>query len=201
MRTTALLLTLACLAGCGPMPNAPVLDDSAARVQANGVGTQAMVVPIDPADTPGGPTVTPPPSALPAAFGGSALIEQTQTLSDNLGGTVRNGRWQVVVPRGAVTATASFSIATPTVRSGVCDLGIAPAELNHFTVPVTLVADCHNVAPKRLASWFISWFDPATGTWVRVPGSVVDLKKKTVSAPLAHFSIYCVGPEAGKSGW
>lgn len=42
---------------------------------------------------------------------------------------------------------------------------------------------------------------PATKAWGPVEGSTVDLAKRTVSAPLQHFSAYAVGPKGGKAGW
>ena len=202
LRATALVTFLAtALAGCGALPTAP-LDESAARLPANGaLEASSRTMPIDEPPAPGVVTLSPDPSALPILLSSGALIERSSVLPAALGGAVTNGRWRIEVPSGAVDGTARFAIRVPSAKSGACDLAIEPAEMNHFAVPVTLVADCHGTAPKQLAGWFISWYDPSTGTWVRVPGSTVDLKRKTVSAPLSHFSIYCVGPAAGRSGW
>ena len=200
-RTAALAAALLCFAGCGAMPSAPMLDDSA-RIDRTGATPQAVMpvdAPADPGANGGGATV-PDPLFVPAD-GNAALVERANDLTSDVGGAVKNGRWQVIVSRGAFDGSARVSVATPSSRSWACELGIAPAEKNHFDAPVMLVADCHNVPPKQLASWFISWWNPDTKTWVRVPGSVVDLKKKTVSAPLAHFSVYMVGPTEGRSGW
>ena len=199
---TALVTCLAtALAGCGALPTAP-LDESATRLPANSsLESSPRTMPIDEPPNPGLVTLSPDPTALPLLLSSGALIERSAVLPASLGGTVTNGRWRIQVPSGAVDSTARFVIGVPSAKSGACDLAIEPAEMNHFEVPVTLVADCHGAAPKQLAGWFISWYDPSTGTWVRVPGSTVDLKRKTVSAPLAHFSIYCVGPAAGRSGW
>jgi hypothetical protein len=181
-------------AGCGAMPTSPVNQRSAPTRE-----VQSATMPID--------DPAPPEASLPDApaasgiLAGDELIERAAMLPAALGGTVRNGRWRIEVPAGAVSATARFTVAVPSAKSGAVELGIEPAEMNRFATPVRLVADCHGVPPKKLAGWFISWYDPSTGAWVRVPGSVVDLRKKTVSAPLAHFSTYAVGPAEGKSGW
>jgi hypothetical protein len=199
MRMAALTAALFCLAGCGSMPSAPMLDS--ARVDRTGAAPQAVMpvdAPADPGAQGGGGTVYDP---LVPAFGGAALVEQTSDLSSDNGGAVVNGRWQVVVPAGAFEGSARISVATPAAKSWAVGLGITPVEKNHFDRPVLLVVDCHGVAPKRLSTWFISWWNPDTKTWVPVAGSVVDMKKKTVSAPLSHFSVYAVGPTAGKSGW
>jgi hypothetical protein len=204
MRPAAMTAALLFFAGCGDMPSAPMLDDSSARVNANGAAPQAQTMPIDapvdPSSGGSGGTVTPPP-VIPGSSGSTALVEQGSDLLPALGGSVRNGRWKITVPKNAVAETAHFSVATAATKSATCELGIVPAEMNHFDVPVTLVADCRGVNKKQLATWAIWWWNPDANTWARVPGSVVDTKRKTVSAPLSHFSTYAVGPEEGKSGW
>jgi hypothetical protein len=200
MRLIALVATLACLAGCGQMPNAPILDDSTARIETNGATPQARTLTIDDPTLPGAPAVQPEPTPdpeLPPQGGGSTQQQGTQ-LTESLGGTVRSGRWRVEVPPGAFTGTARVSV-TPNSRGGVCALEIYPAEKNYFATPVRLVVDCHNVPPRQLAKWFISWYNPGTGTWVRVAGSVVDTKKKTVSAsPTSRLHGRARG---GQAGW
>jgi hypothetical protein len=64
-----------------------------------------------------------------------------------------------------------------------------------------LTVDCRAVAARDLAGYTIFWLDPSTNKWVPVQGAQVDLVAKTVSAPLAHFSRYSVGPADGKAGW
>ena len=190
-RHAALALTLLVLAGCGPMSTAPMLDDSA-RIDNNGAATQASTMPIDtPAETPGGgstPSVTPPP---PDLVGTSYEMSSTQ------GGTMKSGRWTVVVPPGAFEGTARVAISTSSSKSWQCQLGILPASKNNFETMVTLVADCHSVIPKQLARYAIFQLDEGTGAWVRVPDSIVDLKKKTVTAPIPHFSTYKVALDHG----
>ena len=95
-----------------------------------------------------------------------------------------------------------------TVRIGViddtspsCQLEILPAEKNNFRIPVRLTASCSSVPAEQLKNYVIFWFNPATKTWVPVVGSTVDLTRKTVSAPLQHFSVYAVGAKGGKAGW
>ena len=203
LRLTALVAALACFAGCGSMTSAPVLDDSSARVATNGTQTQqAYTLPIDdPAPTEGGtPMIVPAPEdELPLDGGGTQT--QGTMLNEALGGTVRNGRWRVEVPPGAVVGSARVAVVPNTGHPGIVSLGIYPSEKNYFAKPVRLVVDCRSVPTPQLRTWFISWYNPATGTWVRVPGSTVDTRKKTVSAPLSHFSAYMVGPAEGRSGW
>jgi len=204
VRLTTLAVALACFAGCGSMTSAPVLDDSSARVATNGTEMQqAYTLPIDTPELPDGgvPVIDPAPEdELPLGGGGSAQNQGTM-LTGSLGGTVRSGRWRVEVPPGAVFGSANVSVVPNSAHPGIVNLGIFPSEKNDFARPVRLVVDCRTVPTSKLRNWFISWYNPASGTWVRVPGSTVDTKKKFVSAPLSHFSMYCVGPEAGRAGW
>jgi hypothetical protein len=205
VRLTALVAALTFLAGCGSMPTGPALDDSGARVATNGVeAQQAYTLPTDETVQPGGSgsaTEPTPDDELPPVGGGGSTQNQGTMLTETLGGTVRGGRWRVEVPTGAVDGSARFLVTPTNAGGGIVNLAIFPVEKNHFDTPVRLVADCHGVPLQRLRTWFISWYNPATGGWERVPGSTVDSRKKTVSAPLNHFSTYMVGPEAGRAGW
>jgi hypothetical protein len=129
------------------------------------------------------------------------LLVRTLSIVGNLGGTLTNGRWTVTLPAGAVDGSATISVAVPGLTSPACDLGITPADKNHFAVPARLTVDCAAVPLDQLRSYVIYWYDPSTRTWVPVAGSSVDLASKTVSAPLQHFSTYAVGPSGGRAGW
>jgi hypothetical protein len=96
-----------------------------------------------------------------------------------------------------VDGSATISISIADLGSSDCQLEIGPADKNHFSKPVILTVDCHNVPVYRLASYTIFWHDPTTGSWIPVKGSKVDLNAGTVSAPLQHFSTYAVGTKAG----
>ncbi len=146
-------------------------------------------------------------SAQPASLLGTVidglvgLIVRTLNLVGSVGGSLHNGHWTVTIPAGAVSGSATVSLGVKTLDSPQCALQISPADKNHFSVPVTLTVDCSNVSSSQLATYVVRWLDPATGQWVTVAGSKVDLTKKTVSAPLQHFSQYSVGPDGGKAGW
>ena len=203
VRLTALVAALACFAGCGSLPSAPVLDDSSARVANNGTQTQqAYTMPTDDLPLPGGPSTTidlpAPDDEMP--IGGGSTQNQGTLLTETLGGTVRNGRWRVEVPAGAVVGAARISVTPNSAHPGIVNLGIFPSEKNYFATPVLLVVDVRTVPTSKVRDWFISWYNPATRTWVRMP-STVDTRKKTISVSLSHFSTYCVGPAAGRSGW
>ena len=54
-------------------------------------------------------------------------------------------------------------------------------------------------APRGMLEF---WIDPASGDWLLVEGSTVDLVTGEVSAPLSHFSEYRIGNRfLGKAGW
>jgi hypothetical protein len=157
----------------------------------------------------GAGTAGPPPSALTTSTddgsnspSGMATTGVTTTREINglLGGLVRAGRFTVIVPPGAFSGFAAVTVSQPDLSTLVCDLSISPASKNGFLVPVLLLADCRGLLPGTLLSTsFISWYDPANGTWTRVPGSTVNLLNLSVQAPLWHFSRYRV--EDGKAGW
>jgi len=207
----AAAITVVALAaiGCGSMPTSPVAIPNGSSMSAN-AGTEGASVSTIPVEEPSGSGATGdepvdlPPAAIDvlAAFGqGGTMSARGADLPGDASGAVQIGRWRIEVPAGAVDGPAHFSITIPSSKSAACDLSITPAEKNHFAVPVRLIADCHGVAPHKLMGYAIYWYNPDTQAWVQVPGSQVDLRKKTVSAPLEHFSIYSVGPAPGKSGW
>jgi hypothetical protein len=204
VRLIPLLAALACLAGCGSMTSAPVLDESGARVATNGAGTQqSFTMPIDEPQLPdgGAPVLEPAPEEeLPLGGGGSTQDVGTM-LNGDAGGTVRSGRWRVDVPPGAVSGSARISVTPSSKRGGIVNLGIFPSEKNHFDRPVRLVADCHGIPPHQLATWCVSWYNPSSRSWELVPGATVDTRRKTISVSLSHFSTYMVGPEVGRAGW
>jgi hypothetical protein len=207
----AAAITVVALAaiGCGSMPTSPVAVPSGSSMSANAgtEGASALTIPVE--EPSGNGTTGDQPVNLPTdasdiltAFGqGGTLSARGADLPGNTDAMVQNGRWRVEVPAGAIDGPARITITIPGAKGTACDLSIAPAEKNHFAVPVRLVADCHGVPPHKLMGYAIYWYNPDTQGWVKVPGSQVDLKKKTVSAPLEHFSIYAVGPAPGKPGW
>ena len=129
------------------------------------------------------------------------LIVRTLDVVGGVGGRLVNGRFTLVIPPGAVDGNATASLGVQSLTSSSCQLGISPADKNHFAVPVTLTVDCRAVPNDRLSNFVIFWFDPSQQAWVEVPGSKVDLTTKTVSAPLLHFSQYAAGERGTKAGW
>jgi len=168
--------------GCGALPNAPqVTPGQVAPAQVGKVVHEEGLI--------GGLT-----DLL------KGLIVKTLNLVGSLGGTVTNGRWKVVIPAGAIDGSATVYVGVQSSTSPIVQLEINP-EKNSFLKPVTLTADCSSVSATLLKTYSVFWWDPVKSVWVPVPGSKVDLTKKTVTAPLYHFSKYSVGPLPGKGGW
>jgi len=188
-------------AGCGSMATAPDMQTVAHPNQVE--SAQLSTSPADgtastaPA-TSSTATLTPITSLVGLLNG---LIVRTFDLVGAIGGTLSNGRWTVEVPSGAIDGTAKISVGVASSTSSDCQLEILPLSRNHFAVPVMLTVDCRAVPTRELAGYTIFWFDPVANKWVPVQGAQVDLVAKTVRAPLAHFSRYCVGPADGKAGW
>lgn len=185
-----LLLGLVSFLGCGRMTTAPDVPASSS--------SSATTTPGRSAESNG----------LLSTVGGLlgdvvGLLVKTLQLVGSLGGTLTNARWKVAIPAGAVDGNATVSIGVSSSTAGDCQLGITPETKNHFATPVTLTVDCRSVSNDVLSTYVIRWLDPSTGKWVAVAGSTVDLRTKTVSAPLLHFSRYSVGPDpdGGKAGW
>jgi hypothetical protein len=129
------------------------------------------------------------------------LLFRVLTIVGNVGGSLSNGRWRVDVPAGAFDGSADIKLGVATSTSPNCQLEISPADKNHFSTPVRLTADCSSIPSDQLKNYIIYWANPQTRSWDPVAGSTVDLNRKTVSAPLQHFSGYSVGPAGGKAGW
>lgn len=184
--------------GCGQMTMSPVSDEVAspgAIDTGTNPGNPGGDVGTETGQSGGVGSLT---SILRSLAG---LVVRVIYVVGNAGGMVTNGRWHVDVPAGAIDGTATVGIGVPSRTSPDCKLEIAPLSKNHFAVPVMLTADCRSVPSSQLANYVIYWFDPVSRTWVPVAESKVDIGKKTVSAPLQHFSQYSVGPAGGKAGW
>lgn len=124
------------------------------------------------------------------------VATSTAEIDGALGGTVKCGRWSVVVPAGAFEGVGTVSIAVPDRNGLACDLDIKPGSLNKFLLPVSLVVSTAglDVDPTTLT---IYYYDPATGKWFDQQATG-DSGKQTVTASLLHFSFYALG---GKAGW
>ena len=184
----ALLLgtfTVGLAAGCGELPTAPVSPQQIASASSGRSAQSSGLI---------GSVV----SVVDALV---KLVFRALTIVGSVGGSLTNGRWRVDVPAGAFDGSATVKIGVIDGTSPSCQLEISPAEKNAFRTPVRLTANCSSIASDQLKNYVIFWFNPATRAWVPVEGSTVDLSRKTVSAPLQHFSAYAVGPRGSKAGW
>jgi len=181
----ALALTLsATLMSCSQSPTAPVLYEGPVTSNSSARWTD---------DEPVAPETVTQPSRVT-----TLSVSETRTINGLVGGTVRAGDFRVVFPPGAIRGSAQVTVsqADPTRRE--VELEISPPSANAFLVPVLLVADCRDMKPALLRVQTIHWWNPETQRWQEVPGVVVSLLGKSVTAPLWHFSKYKVG---GKAGW
>ena len=141
------------------------------------VNTQPPSVSLGPPAAP-----TPPPTTL----SGSKAIDGAR------GGSLSVGDWKVVVPKGAYVGSATISITVPNTSLKECDLGISPASLNSFKVPVDLWCKFPNNTEAQASSMF--WWDPVAQVWQTIPSACVQPSRHSY---LSHFSKY----RGGRAGW
>jgi hypothetical protein len=196
----ALVLVVGAGAGCGSMATAPISTSSSAVATTppdDAPASSTTSAPANPSVAPTG-LLTPIAPILDGLLG---LLIRVLNVVGDLGGTLTNGRHRLDIPAHAISGNAKVVLGVRSFSSPDCAIEILPSDKNHFDVPVRLTIDCRLVPRDRLATYVILWYNPATNTWVPVPGSTVDLTNKTVSAPLSHFSRYQVGTNDGKAGW
>jgi hypothetical protein len=139
----------------------------------------------------------------PGAFGtgpaGLAINDTPQTqpmraasLADQItqaNDAVRRARGPLVKP----LAIKEFNLAAADGTLLPGDLpGGAVLTFNYPDADGDGVVDGTSGAPLFVKDLTVSWLDPVTGVWVKVPGSEVDLAARTVSAAVSHFSVYAV---------
>ena len=127
----------------------------------------------------------------------SLLATASRLIPGPQGGAVSKGMWTVSVPPGAYAGIGTVSVQVSPRDPSVCLLGIVPAALNSFRVPVRLTAKLP--LGTKATSQVIQYFDPQSKTRINVPGSTADPSSGTVIAPLWHFSEYRVSD--GRAGW
>jgi hypothetical protein len=116
------------------------------------------------------------------------------------GGTVQAGSFKVIIPPAALKADAIVTVRQAVAGSAEVELSITPEDRNGFRLPVLLVANASPIDRRLISTSYISWWDPGTRQWVRVPNCTVSVFNLTVTAPLMHFSTYRV-ENGGKAGW
>ncbi len=173
------LAVLLCAAGCSNLPTQPTAPDTGAAALSGGGSSQVL--------------------GLDGLLGSSAQTTSTKQIGV-LGGVVSAGNFTVVIPPGALTTTARITVSQPDPARPVVNLSISPASANKFLLPVLLVADASPMSRSLLSVADMGYYNPQTGDWERVDGSVVSVATLSVSAPLWHFSTYRV-QSGGKAGW
>lgn len=135
------------------------------------------------------------------SFGAGADVSAavSQDIDGASGGTFSNGHFQLVIPPGAFSGTATLTITVPDPSVMQCELHISPPEANRFAVPVQLVADCGTATGLNAWAMRTLWFDEARSQWVVVSGTTVNTTEAKIITPLSHFSEY--GVVDGKAGW
>lgn len=130
-----------------------------------------------------------------------SLIINTRSVDGVSDAVMHAGRVKLDIPAGAIRGAATIQLrASPNGKHVL--LEILPADRNGFDVPVRLSANFAGAPAAVLKDMAFFWIDPATGDWVLVEGSTVDLDTGEVSAPLRHFSEYRIGNRfLGKAGW
>ena len=127
-------------------------------------------------------------------------IKKKQQVSGTTGGTVTAGRFTVDVPQGAFDGDGEISVEVPDSTMLRVSLHITGVP-NDFDEPVALVVDWEDAIGELEpdpSSLQMAWFDEVAGKWVIIP-SEVDLRNKTITSYLEHFSDY--GVIQAKAGW
>jgi hypothetical protein len=185
------------LAGCGKSPLAP---DS-------GSGSAGVFTPVTPplvsiAEDGTVSYVTAPLSAdsdsalAPLLPPPSRTVTATVKVDGNQGGTIRAGRFSVMIPPGAFVGPATVTVTMPDSTVMICDLSISPAAANKFSKPVQLTADLSSPDMTDASGCTNYWFDPTRLTWVSLV-SKSRCSGSLVTTSLSHFSKY----GSGKAGW
>jgi len=183
------------LAGCGQSPLAP--DTSAGSVLTPVTpplvsiaedGTVSYVTaPVSAGADSASPTLVSP---LPRSVAATARVD------GNLGGTVRAGRFSVMIPPGAFVGPATVTVSMPDSTVMICDLAISPAAANKFLKPVQLMANLYSPDMTDASGCTNYWFDPTRNTWVSL-ATKSSCAGALITTNLSHFSKY----GSGKAGW
>jgi len=174
------LAVLLCAAGCSNLPTQPSAPSASGTAAISDDGSSQVL-------------------GLGGLLGSSSQTTSTKRIG-LLGGVVSAGNFKLVIPPGALLTSATITVSQPDPARPVVNLSITPASANRFLLPVLLIADATPMNRSLLSVAYMSYYNPQTGAWERVDGSLVSVLGLTVSAPLWHFSTYRV-ESGGKAGW
>jgi hypothetical protein len=177
------LISLLVVSGCGERPVQPLGSDKAATETASGSLSKR-----------GSRNSNNSTSITDKRVKRKVLLSATQTktastsITTTSGGTVSINELSISIPPGAVSSDKNISINCNSDEYLQADFG---PDGTQFNLPATITisyanADLTDITPANLS---ISWFDPAQGQWVDL-GGTVDIKAKTVSVQVWHFTEY-----------
>ncbi len=100
----------------------------------------------------------------------------------------------LTIPAGAVSEATPLSIseAADAPHLSEADGGFLQLGPEGLTFLEDLLVEYPYTGQSPLANLLAFTFDPATGRWVNIPITSVDLANGTVSFPIGHFSLYTV---------
>lgn len=140
----------------------------------------------------GQPTFLPAPPPTPALVQG--LFSETRLIRARDGGEVRQGRFKVTIPPGALAADTYITVRDRSTSYVRCEL--QPHGIQ-FSQPVTLEIDLRGLGWAPYTNWSVYWHQPGN-TWEDQHGVFTNGR---VSAQLWHFSEYAPGMDGGRAGW
>lgn len=196
------LLWIALLAavtfGCSRLPTAPPAGEALRGGAATAGGEILPVDPLPPSPIPIEPwdPAFPYPEPLPPVeVPDSMKVEPV----DALGGDIKVGPVEVVVPAGAIPGEALVRVVIPDDDHLLCHLDIFPEAMNGFAEPVTVTFDVsRQPKPHKLG---VFWLNEERNVWVQI-GADLSPDGTRLSARLEHFSVYKVAPaNQTKASW
>jgi len=124
------------------------------------------------------------------------FLISASVIDGSRGGTVRAGRFSVMLPPGAFSGLAGIAVSMSDSTVMICDLTITPASANKFKIPAQLTADLSSPGLIDAAAFTTYWYDPAKAAWVNLFAKST-VNGTSITTTLDHFSRYA----AGKAGW
>ena len=148
MRSIPVLVLFATLAAvltsCSRIPTAPGADTPLGR----GSATQSI----------GRVGDTPPP------IDGQRGLINSITLPVGVGGTLKAGRWTLVIPKNSLKMGATITMIQPDFDVLEVEFEVTPAAANNFRAPAQLTADCSNYTLDELQNETMYWWG---GHWLQ----------------------------------